>query len=215
MNRAKRRARRATTPRPARQPSDDDAERRRPRPARHQPRQAALARRRPAPRALTKRDLLRYLARVAPWMLPHLADRPLFVTRFPNGVTRQELLPEALGAGAAVRPHGAHLLRSQRARRRLPHLREPRHAPLARPDGRARAARLVLPDRAARRTRWAAAGTFTGSEAALERSILNYPDFIVFDLDPYVYSGREAEGEEPELHRRAFPRTRRSRAPDA
>src|SRR5690242_12520726 len=35
----------------------------------------------------TKRDLLRYLTRVAPFMLPHLADRPLFVTRFPNGVT--------------------------------------------------------------------------------------------------------------------------------
>ena len=50
---------------------------------------------------------------------------------------------------------------------------------------------------------------FTGSEAALERSILNYPDFIVFDLDPYVYSGREGRGEEPELHRRAFARVRR------
>ena len=50
---------------------------------------------------------------------------------------------------------------------------------------------------------------FTGSEAALERSILNYPDFIVFDLDPYLYSGREGRGEEPELHRRAFARTRR------
>src|SRR5829696_3814315 len=38
-------------------------------------------------RALTKRDLFRYFARVAAWMLPHLADRPVFVTRFPNGVT--------------------------------------------------------------------------------------------------------------------------------
>src|SRR5688572_33377656 len=35
---------------------------------------------------LTKRHLLRYLARVSPWMLPHLADRPLFVTRFPGGI---------------------------------------------------------------------------------------------------------------------------------
>ena len=38
-------------------------------------------------RPLTKRDLLRYFARVAQWMLPHLAARPVFVTRFPNGVT--------------------------------------------------------------------------------------------------------------------------------
>src|SRR5512132_2499538 len=34
-----------------------------------------------------KRDLLRYLTRVSPYLLPHLADRPIFVTRFPNGVT--------------------------------------------------------------------------------------------------------------------------------
>ena len=35
----------------------------------------------------TKRDLLSYLARVAPFLLPHLADRPLFVTRFPTATT--------------------------------------------------------------------------------------------------------------------------------
>jgi bifunctional non-homologous end joining protein LigD len=50
---------------------------------------------------------------------------------------------------------------------------------------------------------------FTGSEAALEKSVLNYPDFVVFDLDPYDYSGRESRGAEPELHRRAFNRTRK------
>ena len=37
-------------------------------------------------RALTKRDLLRYYTRVSPWLLPHLAGRPLFATRFPNGI---------------------------------------------------------------------------------------------------------------------------------
>ena len=34
----------------------------------------------------TKRTLLVYLTRVAPYLLPHLADRPIFVTRFPDGV---------------------------------------------------------------------------------------------------------------------------------
>ena len=33
----------------------------------------------------TKRDLIGYFARVAPVMLPHLADRPLNLQRFPNG----------------------------------------------------------------------------------------------------------------------------------
>ncbi|MGH9893593.1 MAG: DNA ligase D, partial [bacterium] len=48
---------------------------------------------------------------------------------------------------------------------------------------------------------------FSGSEDTLDRSVLNYPDFVVFDLDPYQYSGRESKGEEPELHREAFKRT--------
>jgi bifunctional non-homologous end joining protein LigD len=35
---------------------------------------------------LTKRDLLRYLAQVSPFMLPHLADRPLTMIRMPDGI---------------------------------------------------------------------------------------------------------------------------------
>jgi bifunctional non-homologous end joining protein LigD len=35
---------------------------------------------------LTKGDLLRYYARIAPFILPAIADRPLVMKRFPNGV---------------------------------------------------------------------------------------------------------------------------------
>ena len=49
---------------------------------------------------------------------------------------------------------------------------------------------------------------FHGSREVLEGSVLNYPDFIVFDLDPYIYSGREKTGDEPELNRAAFASTR-------
>jgi bifunctional non-homologous end joining protein LigD len=34
---------------------------------------------------VTKRELIAYFARIAPSMLPHLADRPLNLQRFPNG----------------------------------------------------------------------------------------------------------------------------------
>ena len=159
-------------------------------------------------RGATKRDLLRYLARVAPHLLPHLADRPLFVTRFPDGVAGKSFFQKhwepAPPFARTVRIHSAHnerdgdylicdnvatlLWLGQMAGLEL-------HAWFSRvnpePDARGRSRK------------------FTGSEAALERSILNYPDFIVFDLDPYVYSGREGRGEEPELHRRAFARVRR------
>jgi bifunctional non-homologous end joining protein LigD len=45
---------------------------------------------------------------------------------------------------------------------------------------------------------------FSGSLAALETSVLNFPDYVVFDIDPYIYSGKEAPGEEPELNTVAF-----------
>lgn len=37
--------------------------------------------------------------------------------------------------------------------------------------------------------------------------MLNFPDFVIFDLDPYIYSGKEKSGEEPELNRAGFART--------
>ena len=54
---------------------------------------------------LTKGDLLRYYARVSPYILPVIADRPLVMKRFPNGVdgpafyqqrSRQEKPPSAV-----------------------------------------------------------------------------------------------------------------------
>jgi bifunctional non-homologous end joining protein LigD len=35
---------------------------------------------------------------------------------------------------------------------------------------------------------------------------LDYPDFIIFDLDPYLYSGKEKMGAEPDLNRKGFGR---------
>jgi len=50
---------------------------------------------------------------------------------------------------------------------------------------------------------------YASSLAALESSILNRPDYLVFDIDPYIYSGREPKGAEPELNSRAFAVGRR------
>ena len=159
-------------------------------------------------KAVSKRMLLRYFTRVARWMLPHLSERPLFVTRYPNGIEGKSFYqkhwddpPPFTRTVSIYSSHGdadgAYLIcenlptllwLSQMGSLEL-------HAWYSRTE--------PAPDALDRGRR------FTGSEAALEKSVLNYPDFVVFDLDPYDYSGREARGAEPELHRRAFNRTRK------
>jgi bifunctional non-homologous end joining protein LigD len=43
---------------------------------------------RPGEEAVTKRDLIRYAARIGPWLLPYLWDRPVNLHRYPNGADK-------------------------------------------------------------------------------------------------------------------------------
>jgi bifunctional non-homologous end joining protein LigD len=156
---------------------------------------------------LTKRDLLRYLTRVSPWLLPHLKGRPMFATRYPDGVGGKSFYQKHWDnppdVARTVTIYSSHnegdsdylicdtlptllWLGQMGALELHPWFSRIDPAPDARGRGR----------------------QFSGSEATLKKSVLNYPDFVVFDLDPYLYSGKEGKGEEPELHRKAFKRTR-------
>ena len=53
----------------------------------------------PAP--VTKRDLIRYFALIAPVMLPHLADRPLNLHRYPNGTGKPGFWQKSIAEGHA------------------------------------------------------------------------------------------------------------------
>src|SRR3990170_7361116 len=158
-------------------------------------------------RALTKRDLLGYFTAISPYLLPHMRDRPLTLTRYPNGIYGvhfyqkrfESKLPEVV---QTVRLYSQDnkgnveyiicnnlptlLWLGQLADIEL-HTWYSRVHP--EPDGH------HLPT------------TFTGSAPNIDASLLNYPDFIVFDLDPYIYSGKEVKGAEPELNRKAFLKT--------
>ncbi len=54
----------------------------------------------------TKGDLLRFYVRVSPWLLPVVAERPLVMKRFPNGVTGkafyQQKAPDVVPPGVRV-----------------------------------------------------------------------------------------------------------------
>ncbi|MEX0799789.1 MAG: non-homologous end-joining DNA ligase [Dehalococcoidia bacterium] len=159
-------------------------------------------------RALTKRDFIRYLAQVSPHLLPHLRDRPLTLTRYPNGIHGghfyqkhyEQPLPEFVDTVLLFSEHNDEdteylicnnlttlLWLGQLADLEL-HTWYSRVSP--EPDG-----HDLSTD-------------FAGSRESIDGSLLNYPDFMVFDLDPYIYSGREKKGEEPELNRKAFAATR-------
>ena len=70
-------------------------------------------------RALTKGDLFRHYVRVAPALLPALAERPLVMKRYPNGVTGkpfyQHRAPEKI-------PPGVRVAMVKAGRERRPHL---------------------------------------------------------------------------------------------
>jgi bifunctional non-homologous end joining protein LigD len=160
--------------------------------------------------ARTKRELIRYYARVAPYLLPHLKDRPLTLTRYPNGIDGssfyQKHWPSAFPkefhvARASI--YSAHndadgdyiLVNNLQTLIWLAQLADLEiHAWMARVDPEPDARGLPT--------------EFAGSQETMDRSVLNYPDFMVFDLDPYIYAGTEKKGEEPALNRRAFEKTR-------
>ncbi len=163
----------------------------------------ALGSRRP----LTKRDLLAYLARVAPYYVAHLRDRPLSLVRYPDGIHGERFfqkhwphrLPDFVDTVRLFSQQGegdgeymlcnnlATLLWLGQAAALELHSWFSRISPD--PDGRHLSTE------------------FAGSAENMRRSLLNYPDFIIFDLDPYIYSGQEARGAEPELNRKAFAKT--------
>ena len=155
---------------------------------------------------VTKRDLLRYLAAVSPWLLPHLRDRPVTLTRYPDGIEGGSFYqkhydrPPPFVETAEVYVDSSRSDETALLCNNLPTLLWlgqladlELHVSLAR----------VNPEPDARHL----PTTFTGSKRAIERSVLGHPDFVLFDLDPYIYAGDEAPGEEPRLNRRSFART--------
>jgi bifunctional non-homologous end joining protein LigD len=156
---------------------------------------------------ITKRDFVRYLASVSSLMLPHLEDRPLTLVRCPDGLVGQRFYQKHIDLGTPgfvgkVRLFSEHnigdgdyiLCNNLATLMWLGQIAALEMHPWysrVNPD----------PDGFHLTTE------FAGSIEAIDGSLLNYPDFVVFDLDPYIYSGLEKQGEEPELNRIAYLKT--------
>jgi bifunctional non-homologous end joining protein LigD len=157
-------------------------------------------------RPLTKRDLVRYFLLIAPVVLAHLRDRPVTMTRFPNGIHSPRFYQKSPKEGTPpvvqrftsfsddnnadveyfVCNNVATLVWLAQVADLELHVTHTRI--VAEPDA-----------------PWLGTA-FTGSVQRVERSTLNYPDYLVTDLDPYIYSGNERPGAEPELNPEGFAR---------
>jgi bifunctional non-homologous end joining protein LigD len=152
--------------------------------------------------AVTKRHLLQYLAQAAPFMLCYLRNRPLTVIRMPDGI------------------HGEAFFQKHWERATLPPF--VRVVELVDDEGEGRT--YVLANNLETLLWLGQMGTieFHAPHASVpaddlasaavprlaDREVFDRPDFVVFDLDPYIYSGAEAKGAEPEYNPRAFAKAR-------
>ena len=154
--------------------------------------------------ALTKRDLLRYLAQVSPYMLTHLADRPLTMIRMPDGIHgprfyQKHWAQEKPAFVDAITVFSEHKDESHEYLlcNNLPTLLWLAQSGTL--EFHVMHSRAKLGDDSPVKST-----DYATSLDTLEGSILNYPDYVVFDIDPYIYSGKEKAGDEPELNTVAF-----------
>jgi bifunctional non-homologous end joining protein LigD len=153
---------------------------------------------------VTKRDLIRYLAAVSPHMLTHLRDRPLTMIRMPEGINGErffqkhweQAMPEFVETVNVFSEHKdekhGYILANN-----LPTLLW--LGQVGTLEFHVWHSRVVADDDAITQSL-----DFDSSVKSLEASVANYPDYLVFDIDPYIYSGKEAKGAEPEYNKKAF-----------
>lgn len=153
---------------------------------------------------VTKREYLRYLAGVSPYMLPHLRDRPLTLIRMPEGIDGERFFqkhwdqerPAFVETVTVFSEHvgGAHDYILAHNLATLLWLGQVGTLEFHVWHSRAKAASDCVSN----------STDYASSLEAMEQSVLNYPDYLVFDIDPYIYSGKEAPGAEPELNTKGF-----------
>jgi bifunctional non-homologous end joining protein LigD len=155
---------------------------------------------------ITKRDLLRYLVDVAPLMLPHLRDRPLTLFRWPEGIGGRRVLEKHWEMTLPPFVERVDVFSDSKGHRDQYILCNN----LATLVWLAHMGTLEFHAWHSRiRTGADAPGAgddFASSAEALEASVLERPDYVLFDLDPFIYSGREAKGREPSFNPTAFAR---------
>ena len=146
----------------------------------------------------TKKDLIKYYESMSPLILPHLKDRPLSLSRYPDGIYGKSFFHKNWNQSkpdfvmtAQVHSEG----RNDNINYLVCNNRE----------SLVWIANLGCIEMHPWYSRINEMDSCNSSTLLYEeRCGLNFPDFIVFDLDPYIYSGKEKKGQEPEYNRVGF-----------
>ncbi|MDQ3837263.1 MAG: ATP-dependent DNA ligase, partial [Thermoproteota archaeon] len=158
---------------------------------------------------LTKRDLIEYYDKISKYILPHLRDRPLSLKRYPDGILGKSFY------------HKNWVQDTPDYVKTISIFSESRHEVMNYLICNNKDTLLWLANlgciemhswysrvRDIGACRKAAASNCSVSSPLDELKCgLDFPDFIVFDLDPYIYSGKEKQGEEPEYNLKGFKAT--------
>jgi bifunctional non-homologous end joining protein LigD len=157
--------------------------------------------------AVTKLDLIRYLVRMSPLVLPHLRDRPLTLFRWPGGIQGRRMLQKHPESALPAFVETARIFSETKGvddeyllcnnLATLVWLADMGTLEIHVWHSRVRAADAP-----------SARSPSSGSAASLAGSQVNFPDYMLFDLDPYIYSGRERSGAEPEPSEEGFEQAR-------
>ena len=130
--------------------------------------------------AVTKRDLLAYYLQIGHIMLPHLHDRPLAFVRYPDGMGGERFFQKHWEKGRPDYIETANIWTEVKSARQdwllcnnLPSLL-----------WFAQMSSLEIHAWYSRITPQPGLPSDFSTEGALEASVLSYPDFMVFDLDP-------------------------------
>jgi len=146
----------------------------------------------------TKNDLINYYEFIGPLILPHLKDRPLSLSRYPNGIHGKSFYHKNWDQPKPDFVMMA-LVHSEQRNDNINYIVCNNKESLL------WIANLGCIEMHPWYSRINDFDSCNSSSLLYEEKCeLNFPDFIVFDLDPYIYSGKEKRGQEPEYNRAGF-----------
>jgi bifunctional non-homologous end joining protein LigD len=141
-----------------------------------------------------KRDLIQYYYTMSDLILPHLKDRPLSLSRYPNGIEGNSFYQKDWDQ---KKPHFVQTVKVHS---------EHRDSGINYVVCNNKETLLWIANLGSIEMHpwYSRINDFDSCDNSSllyeEKCGLNYPDFIVFDLDPYIYSGKEKKGDEPEYN---------------